>query len=154
MRRPHPVLAIVAASALLASACGNDNKASNAYVDAVNRAQNSFASSFDKLSDRITSTSTPEQDQRTLDGFKRAVDRTVADLRAINVPARVKAQHRQLIDEIASYGRQIDRARTAFASENPQAIVKAQTRLVGAVTRVSAQINRTIDTINKKLRKQ
>jgi hypothetical protein len=152
MRRPAPVLSVVVALALVAAGCGNDNKASNAYVDAVNRAQNSFAASFDKLSSRITSTSTPEQDQRTLVGFRRAVDRTVTDLRAIDVPDRVKPLHQQLIGEISSYGKQIDKAKSAFASEDPQAIVKAQTRLVSAVTRVSGQINHTIDQINKRLR--
>ena len=146
------VPALVVAVALVAAGCGNDNRSSNGYVDAVNKAQNEFAATFDKLSTQITSKSTPSQDRRTLDGFKSAVDKVVVQLRAIDVPSKVKAQHQQLIDEIASYGDEIDRARRGFASQSPQEIIRAQTRLVSAVTRVSGQINKTIDEINKRLR--
>jgi hypothetical protein len=151
MRCLRPVLVVVAL-ALLVSGCGSDHKQANAYVAAVNRAQNDFASTFDRLSSQITSKSTPEQDQRTLDGFKRAVDKVVVDLRAVKVPSKVKGLHSELVGEISAYGTEIDRAKVAFADGDPQAIVKAQTQLVGAVTRVSSQINRTIEAMNKKLR--
>ena len=150
MRRLVPALAVLALVAV--AGCGSDNKSANNYVDAVNKAQNDFASTFDRLSSRITSTSTPQQDQKTLDGFKRAVDKVVVDLRAVEPPDRVKPLHAELVNEISSYGKEIDRAKKAFANGNPKAIIKAQTQLVTAVTRVSGQINRTIDAINKKLR--
>jgi outer membrane murein-binding lipoprotein Lpp len=150
MHRLAPVLVVVAA--LLISGCGSDNKEANNYVDAVNKAQTDFASTFDRLSSRITSTSTPAQDQQTLDGFKSAVDKVVGDLRAVKVPSNVKGLHAQLVGEISAYGAEINKAKRAFADGDPQTIVKAQTALVSAVTRVSSQINRTIDAINKKLR--
>ena len=150
MRRLLPLLAVVAIGA--AAGCGTDTKAANDYVDAVNRAQNDFASTFDRLSSRITSKSTPEQDQKTLEGFKRAVDKVVGDLRAVRAPDKVKPLHDQLVGEISSYGKEIDKAKSAFAHGSPKAIVKAQTDLYRAVTRVSGQINRTIDAINNKLR--
>ena len=142
----------LAAAAIAVGGCGSDVKARNDYVAAVNKAQNGFAASFDRLSSRITATSTPAQDQRTLDGFRQAVDRAVTQLRAIQVPDRVKGLHAQLINEIAAYGREIDKAKRAFRSSSPQEVVRAQTQLVNAVTRVSAQINHTIDQINRKLR--
>ena len=151
MRRLLPLLAAVAIGAVVAG-CGTETKKANDYVDAVNRAQNQFATTFDRLSSRITSTSTPQQDQRTLDGFKRAVDKVVGDLRAVEPPDTVKTLHDQLVAEIASYGREIDKAKSAFANGRPKEIIRAQTELVTAVTRVSGQINRTIDAINKKLR--
>lgn len=135
-----------------AAGCGGDHEQDNAYVDTVNRAQDDFASTFDRLSSRITSTSTPTQDRRTLQGFRAAVDRVVAQLRAVEVPGRVRELHARLVGEIGSYGRQIDRARAAFGSRDAQAVLSAQTELVSAVTRVSAQINRTIDAINGELR--
>jgi hypothetical protein len=147
------VLILVVAVALVASGCGGgDTKEANSYVDSVNKAQNEFATTFDKLSEQITSTSTADQDRETLDGFKTAVDKVVGDLRAVEVPDKVKPLHRQLIAEISSYGQEIDKAKAAFADNDPKAIVKAQTQLVSAVTSVSANINRTIDAINKKLR--
>jgi ABC-type transporter Mla subunit MlaD len=151
VRRLVPLLAAVALGAV-AVGCGNDTKAANDYVDAVNRAQNDFATTFDRLSSKITSTSTAQQDQKTLDGFKRAVDEVVGDLRAVEPPAKVTGLHQELVGEISSYGREIDKAKSAFADGDPKAIIRAQTQLVTAVTRVSGQINRTIDAINKKLR--
>ena len=151
MRRLAPVLAVLALGVALGG-CGSDSKTANNYVDAVNKAQNDFASTFDRLSSQITSTSTPQQDQKTLDGFKRAVDKVVGDLRAVEPPSKVKPLHDELVDEIATYGQEIDKAKRAFANGSPKQIVRAQTQLVTAVTRVSGQINRTIDEINKKLR--
>jgi hypothetical protein len=151
MRRLAPVLVVVAA-ALLISGCGNDNKQANNYVKAVNTAQNSFASSFDRLSSRITPKSTPAQDQETLDGFRAAVNKVVGDLRAVKVPSKVKGLHGQLVGELSAYGTEIDRAKAAFADGDPSTIVRAQTRLERAVTRVSVQINQTIGAINKQLR--
>lgn len=144
--------ALVAALGLGLVGCGGDHHQENAYVDAVNRAQGDFAATFARLSKQITSTSTPAQDRRTLGRFRAAVNRTVVRLRAVDVPSRVRGLHGRLVAEIAAYGRQIDRARSAFRSRNAQAVLTAQTDLVSAVTRVSAQINRTIDAINRKLK--
>jgi uncharacterized phage infection (PIP) family protein YhgE len=151
VRRLWPV-PLVVALALVASGCGSDTKEANDYVDAVNKAQNDFATKFDQLSGQITSTSTAAQDRQTLDGFKQAIDKVVADFRAVKAPDKVKPLHDQLIAEISAYGREIDKAKGAFSDEDPQAIVKAQADLVSAVTRVQSQINKTIADINKKLR--
>lgn len=136
----------------LVAGCGTDRSQDNGYVDAVNRAQRDFAARFARLSKRITATSTPGEDRRTLGAFRAAVDRTVVRLRGVEVPDRVGSLHARLVDEIAAYGRQIDRARAAFRGQRAQAILVAQTDLVSAVTRISAQINRTIATINERLR--
>ena len=151
MRR-LPLVLLVVALALAVSACGSDTKASNDYVDQVNKAQNDFAATFDKLSSKITSTSTATQDQKTLAGFRQAVDKVVADLNSVTPPDKVKDLHGRLVSEISSYGTEIDKAKKAFATNDPKAIIKAQTELVSAVTQVSTKINATIDAINKKLR--
>ena len=108
MRRLWPV-PLVVALALVASGCGSDTKEANDYVDAVNKAQNDFATKFDQLSGQITSTSTAAQDRQTLDGFKQAIDKVVADFRAVKAPDKVKPLHDQLISEISAYGREIDK---------------------------------------------
>jgi hypothetical protein len=151
VRRLWPGL-IVVALALVSSGCGSDTKAANDYVDAVNRAQSEFATKFDQLSGQITSTSTAAQDRQTLDGFRQAIDKVVGDFRAVKVPSKVKPLHDRLIAEVSAYGVQIDKAKGAFSDDDPKAIVKAQTDLVNAVTKVQAQINQTIADINKKLR--
>jgi hypothetical protein len=151
-----PVL-LVAATALGVAACGNSEQRAeqrNAYADEVNRAQSSFAESFRSLSRRITSTTTPNQGRRTLQGFEDAVDTVVAQLRAIDAPADLQPLHRRLIAEIAGYGRAIHRAKLAFATGAPQRILDAQSRLVATTTRISSRINRTIAAINRQLQKQ
>jgi hypothetical protein len=146
------VVAALAFSLVAATGCGDSNKEKNAYVDAVNKAQTDFSTTFDRLSRQITSTSTPGQDRRTLQGFQHAIDGVVHDLKAVKAPDGVRPLHQRLISEISSYGDQIAKAQKAFASHEASKIVKAQTDLVSAVTQVSADINRTIDQINQRLR--
>ena len=152
MRVLLPLL-LVAATALGVAACGEDKAATerNTYADQVNRAQSAFAQSFRSLSRRITSTTTPNQGRRTLQGFEDAVDTVVTDLRRIDAPPDLAPLHRQLISEISGYGRAIHRAKVAFATGAPQRILEAQSRLVSSTTAISARINRTIAAINRRL---
>jgi hypothetical protein len=145
-------LVLIVACGLVGAGCGGDTKENNAYVDAVNRAQSSFATQLRQLSGQITATSTAEQDRRTLRGFETVVDGVVRRLRTVEPPARVSGLHNQLIGAIDDYGRQIEKARDAFRSRSPSKIIAAQTDLISAITAVSARINRTIDEINRKLR--
>ncbi|MEA2248710.1 MAG: hypothetical protein QOH46_3239 [Solirubrobacteraceae bacterium] len=143
---------LLAATALGVTACGKDEtKQRNAYAAAVNRAQSNFAESFRNLSGRITSTTTPNQGRRTLQGFEDAVDDVVRDLGAIDAPPDVQPLHRRLIREMTVYGREIRKAKRAFASSAPQRILDAQKALVTATTRISTRINRTIAAINREL---
>jgi hypothetical protein len=152
MRRLLPALALVALLVAALPGCGSDTKEANGYVTAVNRAQDEFAATFDRLSKEMTATSTPEQDRRTLRGYKTAVDKVVGDLRAVHVPDKVTDLHAQLIAALVAYGRRLGRVTAAFDKGDPSSIADAQVDLAGAVTQVDAQINRTIAAINKKLR--
>ena len=143
---------LVLLAAVVAAGCGGDVKENNEYVDAVNKAQNEFASTFDRLNSQITSTSSPQQDRRTLTRFQTAIDKVVADLEAVKPPDEVTAEHKELVGEIDSYGDKLTDARKAFASTDPAKVIAAQTQLVTDVTEVSSRINSTIDSINKKLR--
>jgi hypothetical protein len=151
VRRLVPLLA-AAALGVVAAGCGSDTKAANDYVAAVNRAQNDFATTFNRLRSRVTSTSTAAQDQKTLDGFRRAVDKVVGDLRAVKAPDDVEGLHRQLVGELSAYGTEIDKAKRTFAENDLKAILKARTDFQAAVNRVNRQIQRTINEINKQLR--
>jgi hypothetical protein len=152
MRRVIPVLLLVLA-VVGVSACGGQDAAKerNTYADEVNRAQSSFARSFKTLSERITSTTTPARGRRTLQGFEDAVDDVVVDLRRIDAPADLQPLHKELIDEIAGYGRAIHKAKEEFATGSPQRSERAQSDLVSATTSISARINRTIAAINRQL---
>jgi hypothetical protein len=153
MRRAIRAAALLATAVTLTAATGcGDTERNNKYVDAVNQAQNAFAATFERLQGEITSTSSAKKDRDTLTRFRRAIDKVVADLKAVDTPDKVASLHRRLIAQIASYGDEIDKAETAFASKDPARILGAQSRLVTAVTQVSTKINATIDAINRRLR--
>jgi len=146
--------AVVLALALAASlvGCGDDVKESNAYVDAVNIAQTNFAATFDRLQEQITTQTSAKQDSETLGRFEDAIDKVVKDLEAVETPDKVKAQHKQLVGALESYGDIIARARKAFASKDSKVVLKARTQLSTDVAATSTEINQTIDAINRELR--
>lgn len=150
-RRLLTLLLIAAAAATGLAACGGVSRDTSDYIEAVNGAQSRFERRFEQLSRGIDATSTAAEDRRTLSAFGRAVDAAVRELRAIDVPMEVQAEHRSLVADIGRYGTEIDRARRAFSSNDPQRILAAQTQLVSSVTAVSQRINRTIAAINDKL---
>lgn len=151
---PKSIRAVAVALALAASVagCGDDVEESNAYVDAVNTAQTSFAQTFDKLQSEITAQTSPKEDSETLGRFEDAIDKVVKDLESVETPGKVKAQHAQLVAAIAGYGDTIAQARKAFSSDDATEVLKARTQLSTDVAATSTKINRTIDTINRKLR--
>lgn len=145
------LLLLLTMAAVLAGCGGGDTDEKNAYVDQVNAAQQSFATTFEQLSSRITSSSTPTEDRRTLRGFQAAVDKTTRQLEGVTPPDSVKQLHQQLIDEIGSYGDAITAFRSALGGGIVQ-ISKAQAALATKTSQTSADINRTIDRINQTLR--
>lgn len=147
------LVALIAALAALALAgCGGgDVKESNAYVDSVNLAQTRFAASFERLARDITSASTPAQDRRTLRSIEGTIDATVADLRKIVPPEKVKAQHDQLVEAIAQYGEAINTAGQKLGGSAEQATA-AEARLAADTAKTSTQVNAAIAAINQKLR--
>ena len=151
-RRAAAALVVVVLTIAGAGCGGASSDGNTRYINAVNAAQNDFAQRFTRLSTRITATSTPKQDRRTLGQFQLAVEGVVRRLRAVRPPARVETLHRRLIAEIGGYSSQIGAARRAFASRDPQRVLAAQGRLVGAVNETGARVNRTIDQINTRLR--
>jgi ABC-type glycerol-3-phosphate transport system substrate-binding protein len=145
------LLLLLTMAGALAGCGGGDTDKKNAYVDEVNAAQQSFATTFEQLSTRITSSSTPTQDKRTLQGFQKAIDKTTAQLQGVEPPGSVKQLHQQLIDEISSYGAAITKFEDALGGDVVQ-LSKAQATLATKTSQTSADINRTIERINQKLR--
>jgi hypothetical protein len=145
-----PLLLLFAVMLALAGCGSGDTDKKNAYVDQVNAAQQSFATTFEQLSARITSSSTPSQDRRTLRGFQRAIDRTTKKLEGVTPPDAVKQLHQQLIDEITSYGTAITTFEDALGGDVVE-LSKAQATLATRTSQTSADLSRTIDRINQKL---
>jgi hypothetical protein len=146
------LVAVVLLSLFGVTACGSDNtKSANTYVSAVNEAQNRFADTFDQLQREITPTSSVRQDRATLAKFSQAVDRVVAQLRAVKPPDKVKSLHTDLIAAISSYRTEVEKARKAFASRDRKTFMRTERRFVARVQAISERINKTIAAINAKL---
>jgi hypothetical protein len=146
--------AALAALALLAGCGSSDDpsKDANRYVDAVNSAQTRFTTTLDRLSGTISAGTTPAQDRRALRAFDAAVARTVATLNRIEPPDDVRALHRRLIAELGVYGKEVRQETAVLDSDDPQALVAAQRRLLASTNEASQRINGTIDEINARLR--
>jgi hypothetical protein len=145
------VLAVVVA--VVVAGCGSsDTKKSNRYVDAVNAAQGRFTTTLDRLSGRISASTTPAQDRRTLRAFDVAVTRAVGTLKAIDPPERVGTLHRKLVGELDVYGREVRRETGVLRSNDSRALGAAQRRLLAFTNEAARRINATIDDINTRLR--
>lgn len=153
MIRPVRVLLVALALVAPLAGCGGDDVATNnAYVAKVNAAQDRFLHSAEQVQAAIsTATSTPAQDRRALDRFAGAVRRAVADLRAIEPPAAVRALHARLIAALSSYAPVIAARRAVAGSSDPRRLITARTRFSTDSDAVNARIQQAIERINAKL---
>ena len=149
-RSLRAALLILVAGALVAG-CGDDAEERNAYVDQVNRAQQSFANTVQELSGQITEGSTTDSDRETLGRFETAIDGVVGRLRSIEPPEEVSTQHTELVETIDRYGNEVSDAVVALEGDDPEELLTAQRELLEATGEVSADINRTIGEINRAL---
>jgi Tfp pilus assembly protein PilP len=150
MRRALAALAAI----VLLSGCGSsdDTKDANRYVDAVNAAQGRLTTALGRLSGEISSSTSPAADRRTLQAFDTAVGGAVATLRRIQPPSDVTPLHRRLVRELEDYDRELRRETAVLRSDDVEALLAAQRRLLAATNETSQQINDTLDEINARLR--
>jgi len=152
-RRPLALLAAVAALAAGLAACGGDEGArAEAYVERVDRAQETFARRIDALATQVTPTSSAQADRRTLRRFEAALDEVVGELRAISPPGEVRGLHARLVGALAEYERQVAEVRRALDGDSPARLRAAQRELARATTDVDGEISRTTAAINDALR--
>ena len=140
-------------AAVLLAGCGSSGvDEANRYVDAVNRAQTQFAGTMDRLSGRISSSSSISADARVLRTFDTALGRVMVQLRAAKPPSSVATLHRRLVGEMDAYGAQVRQEAKVLRTKDSTRLVAAQQRLLTATDTVSRRMNGTIDQINSKLK--
>ena len=146
------VLSLLVALAALAAGCGGGSQERNDYVKALNNAQTGLAERFQALQTRITPTSTPAQDAKTLRSYEGAVGETVRGLRTVQPPSGFDELHRRFVGEVADYGIALRAARSRLRGDDPQARLAAQGRLRTAIARAGERLNATIRAINTKIK--
>jgi hypothetical protein len=152
MRARAVILVLVMAAAVAAGCGGGGSQENNDYVKALNTAQTGLAKRFEALQARITPTSTPAQDARTLRAYEGAVSDTVRDLHAVDPPDGLAGLHRRFVGQVADYGDALRTARASLRSDDPQAILAAQGRLRTAIAQAGTRLNATIRAINEKIK--
>ena len=146
-------LLLMAVCAVGLTACGGakERDEKNAYVKAVNAAQNEFSAEVASVAARITEKSSSRQDRKTLADFQSAIDDVVSQLRGIKVPSDVDSEHKQLVTAMSGFGAQIRKATAALSNPSTPAIARAQAEISTATQQVNARIDAAIAAINSKL---
>jgi hypothetical protein len=142
----------VGLAVFLATGCGDDTKAKNSYVTAVNKAQSDFVAVVDDSESRISGNATDDDTATQLDMIRAAAVKVVAELRAIDPPAEAAKLHGDLVREAQGLVAAFKTAADAYHSGKPSQILAAKVDLSKDVTRVNAQLNATIQALNQKLR--
>ena len=147
-------LAVCAGAALLAPAgCGGASAptAGAGYADALNGAQRSFAGSVGSLAGAGAPSASPGARVRAAASLDTALADTVAQLRAIEPPARVASLHRELLGELVVLHAQVAAARPGLRASR-RAAAAAAGRHLAAQARASARaIDLTLGRIARRL---
>ena len=143
----------LAALALVATGCGGDTKKSNDYVDAVNKAQTEFADNVQKVNSGSAGGDPAAAAKKTFSNLSAAIDKVIADLKAVDPPDKVKDLHSQLVSEMTEFDNQVKAAGDSLGSGDPQKILAAQQKFATSASSLGTRISSTIDAINTKLHK-
>ena len=146
-----PIIAVVA---LGACGGGTSTNEKNAYARQVNAAQTKFSSTVTTAASEETGKQGLTRLQLTLRRFHRAVDGVVRDLRHIDAPSEVSAEHERLVSVMSGYGDEIGRTIEEMRNPTPRVAERAKQRLDVAQRSVTAQVNAAITAINVKLRRE
>jgi hypothetical protein len=142
----------LAVLALVATGCGSDAKKSNDYVDAVNKAQTEFADNVQKVGGASSAGGDPAAAaKKTFSDLGAAIDKVIADLKAVDPPDDVKDLHNELISELNEFGGQVKEAAGSLTSSDPQTIASAQSKFASSASSLGTRISKTISDINTKL---
>lgn len=136
---------------LLLAGCGSDTEESNTYVRQLNAAQTTFTGAVTRVSRETTSADTARARVATLRRFERAIDRVVADLRAISVPGTVQPEHDRLVRAMLAFGREISKAGATLRGPTRSALDALPGDLRTAEATVNRRINSATAAINTKL---
>lgn len=153
LRTGLPLGALLAATVAACGASeGNSTEEKNAYVRRINAAQRTYAVTVANVKKSITPSSTPRQDQRTIERFQDAITDIIRNLRTIKVPSDVRREHGLLVAAMTGFGKDI--AATARTLRRPtiQAVAEAQRMLGAATITVNTKLAAARGAINRRLR--
>ena len=155
--RTISLLAVLVAG-LAPAACGEGEgdtlEDKKAYVAKVDEVQTRFAAEVTSVTTQYTARSSARRDRRTLRSFESAIDRFVAQLRAIEAPRSIRAEHTQLVAAMSGYAAEIAQANAVLSNPTTRALAEASERMRAATETVNTRLVAARNAINAKLNAQ
>lgn len=138
--------------ALAVGACGgaDEREERNAYVRALNAAQQEFAENASLVSQQRSPASIGQY-RRTLQRFESTIASFTTKLQKIEVPDEVRDEHAQLIDALKSFGLDFKRVTAALKNPNPRKLSEAKRAIAIATERANLRIEAAAAAIDSKL---
>jgi hypothetical protein len=136
---------------LIAAGCGSDTQSSNDYVSAINKVQTNFANDVKKVRADSSGPDPAAAAKKTFAKLQVAINRAVADLKAVKPPDKVKALHSQLISQMRQFDTEVKAAGDSLSAKDPNTIQTAQSKFAASSSTLGPRIAQTIGAINKKL---
>jgi uncharacterized lipoprotein YmbA len=144
-------LATLLIAALALAACGGDNTEENAYIRELTAAQTRYQTKAKLIEEDATQTSTPRQDRRTLDRFSAAIGETIAALRAIHPPKKVRTEHKAFVDVFVTWHDDVERFTKAISKPTRSGVARAQRRIAVANQAFNQSLSQAGTNIDAKL---
>lgn len=150
-RRRAGLLALALLALGIGGCGGGEVKEANAYVNAVNQAQERFSAESRRLITELAPEDPAGTKRAALDQIYEVVDGFVFELQAIEPPPRVKALHERLVAAGVRFGDRMRSAGAALTSGDASRILDGQERLAAAGSSMSRSVNEAIAAINDEL---
>jgi uncharacterized protein YukE len=114
--------------------------------------QERFASEVTTVTTEYTAKSSTAQDKKTLKAFQTAISSFVDELRAIKVPASLRAEHTQLVGAMNGYASDVGQANAALTNPTTRTLADASERIRTATQMVNTRLAAAREAINAKLK--
>ena len=135
-----------------ATGCFGSNSDENAYVDQLNKVQNLFASSLAKAQSSAPSRlDAKAQAIQNFDRLETAIDKLIADLKAVDAPANVESLHNELIGEMQEVQVQVKKGAASLTVSDGPGFQAALAQFATEAGQFVTTIRKTISGINDKL---
>lgn len=132
-------------------ACGADKTEENRYIRELTAAQSRFQSNQRRLEADAEHSSTARENRRALDRFADSIADTIATLRRIQVPAKVRAEHERFVGVFVTWHDDVKRFVAAVKSATPRSFARARRRIAAATATFNRSSREAASEIDAKL---
>jgi len=148
---PRLLIGLAAAAALGLAACGEDTAEQNDYVDEVNGVTSTLNEELARISSEATSIGNPEEAADAFASFSDSLEQAADEIAAIDPPDEVAELHDRLVQEVETLASEATDVVDEIREGGPAAAIGVTTTFIAEATRISSEVDSTLDEINSKL---